>query len=146
MIALLLVLALATPESDVKRARDRYEFGAYADAAGAARDVLSRNPTLPQPVAVEAWRILGLAQYQLGDLPAAREAFIHLLSVDPDQTLDPFLVPTPSPSSRPYGSGSGNWRSRSGWPTRPVVACSSRSRSAPARPPRSSWWRSTSTC
>jgi tetratricopeptide (TPR) repeat protein len=95
MIALLLVLALATPEADVKRARDRYEFGAYADAAGAARDLLARTPNLPEPVAVEAWRILGLAEYQLGDLPAAREAFIHLLSIDPDQTLDPFLVPPP---------------------------------------------------
>jgi hypothetical protein len=95
MIALLLVLALATPEADVKRARDRYEFGAYADAAVAARDVLTRNPSLPDPIAVEAWRILGLAEYQLGDMPGAREAFIHLLSVDPDQTLDPFLVPPP---------------------------------------------------
>ena len=28
-------------------------------------------------------------------MPAAREAFIHLLSIDPDQTLDPFLVPPP---------------------------------------------------
>ena len=95
MIALLLVLALATPEADVKRARDRYEFGAYADAAGAAREVLTRNPGLPEPIALEAWRLLGLAEYQLGDKPAARDAFIHLLSIDPDQTLDPFLVPPP---------------------------------------------------
>jgi len=95
MIALLLVLALATPEADVKRARDRYEFGAYGDAAFAARDLLARNPSLPDPVAIEAWRILGLAEYQLGDKPAARQAFIHLLSIDPDQVLDPFLVPPP---------------------------------------------------
>jgi tetratricopeptide (TPR) repeat protein len=95
MIALLLVLTLATPEADVKRARDRYEFGAYSDAAGAAREILSRSTALPEPVALEAWRILGLAEYQLGDLPAARDAFIHLLSIDPDQTLDPFLVPPP---------------------------------------------------
>jgi tetratricopeptide (TPR) repeat protein len=95
MIALLLVLTLATPEADVKRARDRYEFGAYSDAAGAAREVLSHSTALPEPVALEAWRILGLAEYQLGDLPAARDAFIHLLSIDPDQTLDPFLVPPP---------------------------------------------------
>ncbi len=95
MIALLLVLALATPETDVKRARDRYEFGAYADAAGAARELLARTPNLPEPIALEAWRILGLAEYQLGDKASAREAFIHLLSIDPDQTLDPFLVPPP---------------------------------------------------
>ena len=28
-------------------------------------------------------------------MPAARDAFVHLLSIDPDQTLDPFLVPPP---------------------------------------------------
>jgi tetratricopeptide (TPR) repeat protein len=95
MIALLLVLALATPEADLKRARDRYEFGAYADAAFAARDLLGRNPNLPEPIAIEAWRILGLAEFQLGDKVEARQAFIHLLSIDPDQTLDPFLVPPP---------------------------------------------------
>ena len=76
MIALLLALALATPDADVKRARDRYEFGAYADAAGTVREMLSRSP-------------------QLGDRPASRAAFVHLLSIDPDQTLDPFLVPPP---------------------------------------------------
>jgi len=95
MIALLLALALATPDADVKRARDRYEFGAYADAAGAIRDVLSRSPDLPEPVAIEAWRILGLAEYQLGNKGAARAAFVQLLSIDPDQVLDPFLVPPP---------------------------------------------------
>jgi tetratricopeptide (TPR) repeat protein len=95
MIALLVALALATPDADVKRARDRYEFGAYADAAGAIRDVLSRSPALPEPVAIEAWRILGLAEYQLGNKGAARAAFVQLLSIDPDQVLDPFLVPPP---------------------------------------------------
>jgi len=95
MIALLLALALATPDADVKRARDRFEFGAYADAAGAIREVLSRTPDLPEPLAIEAWRILGLAEYQLGDKGAARAAFVQLLSIDPDQVLDPFLVPPP---------------------------------------------------
>jgi len=95
VIALLLALALATPDADLKRARDRYEFGAYADAAGAVRDTLSRNPDLPEPLSIEAWRILGLAEYQLGDRNASRVAFVHLLSIDPDQTLDPFLVPPP---------------------------------------------------
>jgi hypothetical protein len=95
MIALLLALALATPDADVKRARDRYEFGAYADAAVAVRQMLAETPNLPEPVAIEAWRILGLAEFQLGDMSGARSAFVNLLSIDPDQTLDPFLVPPP---------------------------------------------------
>ena len=95
MIALLLALALATPDADVKRARDRYEFGAYADAAVAIREALSRSPDLPEPVAIEAWRILGLAEYQLGNKEASRAAFLKMLSIDPDQVLDPFLVPPP---------------------------------------------------
>jgi len=91
--AILLAILLATPATDLKRAKDRYEFGAYGDAAGAVRQVLAQYPDLPEPQAIEAWRILGLAEFQLGDQTAAREAFIHLLSIDPDYALDPFLVP-----------------------------------------------------
>jgi tetratricopeptide (TPR) repeat protein len=93
VIALVLALVLANPASDLKRARDRYEFGAWADAAGAVREVLSRYKDLPEPQAVEAWRLLGLAEFQLGDRAAARAAFVSLLTVDPDYALDPFLVP-----------------------------------------------------
>ena len=95
MIALLLALALVTPESDVKRARDRYEFGAYADAAALSCEILAASPPPSQAVALDAWRILGLATYQLGDRAASAEAFRQLLFLDPDQVLDPFLVPPP---------------------------------------------------
>jgi tetratricopeptide (TPR) repeat protein len=87
------LLAAPSPSPDLKRARDRYEFGAWADAAGAARALLSRRPELSEAEAIEAWRILGLAEYQLGDERQAREAFVNLLSLDPDHALDPFLVP-----------------------------------------------------
>jgi hypothetical protein len=93
VIPLLLALALATPSSDLKRARDRYEFGAYSDAAAAVRQLLAAAQDLPESQQVEAWRILGLSEYQLGDRGASRAAFVNLLSVDPDYTLDPFLVP-----------------------------------------------------
>jgi len=91
--ALLLAALLATPATDLKRAKDRYEFGAYGDAAASVRQVLGQNPDLPEDQAIEAWRILGLAEFQLGDQPAARDAFIHILSINPDYALDPFLVP-----------------------------------------------------
>ncbi len=94
-IAAAALLAAAPVSPELKRARDRYEFGAYADAAGAARELLARNPGLPEAEALEAWRILGLAEYQLGDRRQAREAFVNLLSIDPDYALDAFLVPPP---------------------------------------------------
>jgi hypothetical protein len=91
---LLLVLLLAAAGSaDLKRARDRFEFGAYADCAGAVRAFLSEHPDPPEAEAVEAYRMLGIAEYHLGDQDQARSAFVTLLSHDPDFALDPFLVP-----------------------------------------------------
>jgi hypothetical protein len=94
VIPLLLALALAAPP-ELKRAKDRFDFGAYADAAGTLRQLLARSPQLSQQEAVEAYRILGISEYQLGDKRAARAAFVNLLSFAPDHALDPFLVPPP---------------------------------------------------
>jgi hypothetical protein len=94
VIPLLLALVLAAPP-ELKRARDRFEFGAYADAAGTLRQMLARSPDLATREAVDAYRMLGIAEYQLGDKHAARAAFVNLLSVEPDYTLDAFLVPPP---------------------------------------------------
>ncbi len=93
MIALMLALALAAPP-DLKRARDRFEFGAYAEAAGVLRQLLAASD-LTEKDSLEAYRMLGIAEYQLADRAAARAAFVSLLSVDPDYTLDSFLVPPP---------------------------------------------------
>jgi tetratricopeptide (TPR) repeat protein len=94
VIPLLVGLLLAAPP-ELKRAKDRFEFGAYAEAAGALRQLLSGSPTLADAEAVDAYRMLGIAEYQLGDKLAARAAFVNLLSFDPDYALDPFLVPPP---------------------------------------------------
>jgi hypothetical protein len=94
VIPLLLALALAAPP-ELKRAKDRFEFGAFADAAGTLRQMLARRPDLPAADAIEAYRMLGIAEYQLGDKLAARTAFVSLLSYEPDYALDPFLVPPP---------------------------------------------------
>jgi tetratricopeptide (TPR) repeat protein len=94
VVPLLLALALTAPP-ELKRAKDRFEFGAYADAAGALRALLAKTPELPPADAIEAYRILGISEYQLGDKRAARAAFVSLLSVDPDYALDAFLVPPP---------------------------------------------------
>jgi hypothetical protein len=93
-VALLLALTLAAP-SELKRAKDRFEFGAFADCAGALRPWLATAPVLSDEQAVEAWRMLGISEYHLGDLGQARTAFVNLLSFDPDYALDAFLVPPP---------------------------------------------------
>ena len=137
MIALLLVLALASPEADVKRARDRYEFGAYADAAGAARELLARTPDLPAPIALEAWRILGLAEYQLGD-KAGRPGGLRPPALHRPRP-DPRPLPRPAPhrgvlrqgprrgragARAPARAEASRCRSRSGSPRRPGAGCS----------------------
>jgi hypothetical protein len=94
VIPLLLALALAAPP-ELKRAKDRFDFGAYADAAGTLRQLLAGSPTLTPQESIDAYRMLGIAEYQLGDKRAARAAFVNLLSVDPDYALDAFLVPPP---------------------------------------------------
>jgi hypothetical protein len=94
-LAALLAPALAAGGpggADLKRARDRFEFGAWADAAGTVRAWLSEHPDASGPEAVDAYRMLGISELKLGDLVQARSAFVSLLSVDPDYALDPFLV------------------------------------------------------
>jgi len=92
VIPLLLSLLLVAPP-ELKRAKDRFEFGAYPEAAGALRQLLAGSPHLTDAEAIDAYRMLGIAEYQLGDKLAARSAFVNLLSFDPDYALDAFLVP-----------------------------------------------------
>ena len=94
MTALPLLLALSlTAPPELKRAKDRFEFGAYAEAAGALRQLLAGDPDLTEAEFVDAYRMLGISEYYLGDQLQARSAFVNLLSHDPDYSLDPFLVP-----------------------------------------------------
>ena len=94
-LTLLLALSLAAVPAELKRAKDRFEFGAYADCAGTLRKYLAADPPLSDEQAVDAYRMLGIAEFHLGDQPQARAAFVNLLSFDPEFTLDPFLVPPP---------------------------------------------------
>ena len=71
MIALLIALTLAAPP-ELKRAKDRYEFGAYAEAAGTLRQLLAGTPDLTDAEAVEAYRMLGIAERMVGDINHGR--------------------------------------------------------------------------
>ena len=94
MIALALAVALAAaPQSpELKPARDRFEYGAFEDAAAMARAWIAAHPGAQGDAAVEAWRIVGTSELKLGHEAAARDAFLALLRQDPDHALDPFLV------------------------------------------------------
>jgi hypothetical protein len=94
-LTLLLALSLLAAPAELKRAKDRFEFGAYADCAGTLRKYLARDPPLSDEQAVDAYRMLGISEYHLGDQAQARAAFVNLLSFDPEFSLDPFLVPPP---------------------------------------------------
>jgi hypothetical protein len=92
LLLLAAVLAAGPQSADLKRARDRFEFGSFAEAAGTVRAWLAEHPDASGDDAIEAYRMLGISELKLGDLAQARSAFVSLLSVDPDHTLDPFLV------------------------------------------------------
>ncbi len=93
IVAVLAVALLAGPQSpELKRARDRFEFGAYADAAGTVRRWLAEHPDAAGDDGIEAYRLLGICELKLGDAAEARAAFVSLLSLDPDYSLDPFLI------------------------------------------------------
>jgi len=89
-------LAQARPGAihpDLRRANARFEFGAWAESAGIVRQFLSAHPKPAEQDAILAYRILGIAEWNLGDKRQSRAAFVALLSEEPDYKLDPFLVP-----------------------------------------------------
>jgi len=93
LLAASLILAAGALPPDLKRARDRFEFGAWADSAAIVRQYLAANPEPPESDALTALQILGISEWHLGDRSQARSAFVSLLSLDPEHKLDPFLVP-----------------------------------------------------
>ena len=101
LLAVLLVLLGAgaparaqTPaDSDLKRAKDRYEYGDYADAAKLLRHLVDDGRLTSDGQLVEAYRLLGLSYFYESKHEEARSAFVRLLSIEPDYHLDPFFNP-----------------------------------------------------
>lgn len=97
-LALAAPLAAAQPGAEPSAA-------STADALAAAQDALAdgdyaRVLDLARPIAgpskadrAEAQRLIGLAEFFLGDLDAAETAFLAYLELDLDGRLDPALVP-----------------------------------------------------
>lgn len=86
-------LAVAQPAADVLgEANAALGAGDYRKAKALAGQV-ARNPGPTDRDRAEAWRLLGLAYFYLGDRSGARAAFWEYLKLDPDGRLDPALVP-----------------------------------------------------
>jgi tetratricopeptide (TPR) repeat protein len=85
--------ARATADAQLVRARDRFDYGDYADAVRILRRLLDEGRLVSGPQLVEAHRLLGVSHYYLGDEDACRGAFVRLLSIEPDYRLDPFFHP-----------------------------------------------------
>lgn len=87
------VIAAAQPAADVLgEANAALGAGDYQKARALAGQV-ARAPGPADRDRAEAWRVLGLAYFYLGDESGARAAFLEYLKLDPDGTLDPALVP-----------------------------------------------------
>lgn len=76
----------------LERAQNRLASGQHAEAAELARSV-ALDTSRSSPDRAEAYRVLGLAQYFLGNRAAAKEAFLWYVRLEPEAHLDPALVP-----------------------------------------------------
>jgi hypothetical protein len=82
----------ASPDP-LRNARNTFEYGSYEDARRLAEELLTGHRLAEERDLVEAYRIIGLSHFYLNHTESARRSFIELLSVDPDFTMDPLLVP-----------------------------------------------------
>jgi tetratricopeptide (TPR) repeat protein len=85
-------LAARVPELLVP-ARDRFDFGRYAEAIRIVEELVARKVLTSEAELTEAWRIHGLSSLYLGERDEARASFEQLLAINPDYDLDALLVP-----------------------------------------------------
>ncbi|MFW5878889.1 MAG: hypothetical protein ACOCVR_03635 [Myxococcota bacterium] len=95
-----LVLAaplMAQPRSEVEaqlvRAKDRFDYGDYADAVRILRRLIDEGRLASEQQLVEAHRLLGVSLFYCDEMEESRAAFVRLLSIQPDFRLDPFFHP-----------------------------------------------------
>lgn len=101
-VVALLVAALpvaAQPGADdwaaaaIASAADALDAGDHAAAAASAGRVARSTIPVPEADRAEAFRLLGLARFHLGERAAAEVAFLEHLRLRPESHLDPALVP-----------------------------------------------------
>lgn len=75
------------------RANHALTSGDFAGAAQMAGPIARSVQDIDSSDRAEAWRLLGLAQFYLGQSDQARQSFYAYLRLEPDGHLDPQLVP-----------------------------------------------------
>lgn len=104
----------ATLEPDVAAAEAAYGQLSYEDAVRRA-ELLSKRKGLSHDQLVRVYRILAISRASLGDDEKAREAFVLLLTYEPDTTIDKSFGPK---VQQPYQEARGYWRQQ---PAKPGV-------------------------
>lgn len=96
LLCALPLIGWASPQGDLQRARDLFEYGEYDEARRLAEGLLARNVLALDEDLIDANRIVALS-YLYGDRAdrheKAQQYFLQLLSVEPDYRLDPFFTP-----------------------------------------------------
>ena len=83
------------PDVDVARVRTEFEYGNFADAMKRASDRIDRG-NLSEADVIELHKYAGLSAFYLNHKPEAERHLWALLQLDPDYSLDPFVVPPPA--------------------------------------------------
>jgi tetratricopeptide (TPR) repeat protein len=104
LFPLLWVLALAMPavvraqdagDPEVDALRASFEYGKYAEVLARAGARIDRGELAEEDL-VELHKLAGLAAFNLGRTEDATRHLRALLRLDPDYSLDPFVVPPPA--------------------------------------------------
>jgi tetratricopeptide (TPR) repeat protein len=86
---------VAPPDPELAGIRVQFEYGKFAEALQRARARIDRGGLSDEDLA-ELHKYAGLAAFNLNNLEDAERHLLALLRLDPDYTLDPFVVPPPA--------------------------------------------------
>src|SRR5215472_1284210 len=85
----------AVPDIEVARVRTEFAYGNYADVVKRASERIDRG-NLSEADVIELHKYAGLSAFYLNHKPEAERHLWALLQLDPDYSLDPFVVPPPA--------------------------------------------------
>ena len=85
----------ARDEAEVASIRASFEYGKYAEVLERAGARIDRGDLRDEELA-ELHRLAGLSAFNLNRLDDASRHFKALLRLEPDHSLDPFVVPPPA--------------------------------------------------